>query len=116
VGLGVSEQAPLFGPHLARSLANKDQALRRLEERYAGFLLVMREEARKVVARAGRVTTDDLRAIAKIRGLEEVDPHAWGGIFKELDAAGQPVWRSSGRTASNLPSNNGRLIQLWVLR
>jgi len=106
----------LFGPNLERSLENQVRALEALEQRYAGLLLALREEARKVVKRAGRVTTDDLRAIAKIKDLGDVDPHVWGAVFKERDAAGEPVWRSVGRTKSTLAQNNGRLIQLWVLR
>lgn len=112
----VTRGRDLFSPHLDRGLSNRDQALAALEERYAGFLLAMREEARKVVQRVGRVTTDDLRTIAKIKGLGDVDPHAWGAIFKERDAAGEPAWRSIGRTPSTLAQNNGRLISLWVLR
>ncbi len=107
---------PLFSPHLDRGLQNRDQAFVAIEERYAGFLMAMREEARKVVQRVGRVTTDDLRTLAKIKGVEDVDPHAWGAIFKEVDGSGQPVWRSAGRTPSTLAQNNGRLISLWVLR
>lgn len=104
------------GPNLDRSMQNRDQALRALEDRYAGFLMAMREEARKVYQRAGHVTTDDLRTIAKIKGVEDVDPHAWGAIFKEVDSAGQPAWRSVSRAPSTLPKNNGRLISVWVLR
>lgn len=105
----------LFSPHLERGLQNRDGALEALEQRYAGFLMAMREEARKVVQRVGRVTTDDLRALAKIKGVEDVDPHAWGAIFKER-ASGELVWRSIGRTPSVLAANNGRLISMWVLR
>jgi hypothetical protein len=107
---------PRFSPHLDRGLGNRDQALAALEQRYAGFLMAMREEARKVVQRVGRVTTDDLRTLAKIKGVEDVDPHVWGAIFKERDAQGAPVWRAVGRTSSTLAQNNGRLISLWVLR
>lgn len=106
----------MVSPHLDRGLANRDQALAALEAHYAGFLLAMRAEARKVVARAGRVTTDDLRTLAKIKGLEDVDPHAWGAVFKEHGPDGAPAWRSIGRTPSTLAQNNGRLISLWVLR
>jgi hypothetical protein len=105
-----------LSPHLERGLANQATAMEVLENRYAGLLMALREEARKVCRRMGRVTTDDLRLIAKIKDLGEVDPHVWGGIFKELDADGRPVWRSAGRTPSTLAGNNGRLITLWVLR
>ncbi len=105
-----------FSLDAARGLENRDQALARLEERYAGFLMAMREEARKVVGRCGRVTTDDMRAIAKIKDFGDVDPHVWGAIFKDLDSAGKPVWRSAGRTPSTIAQNNGRLITIWVLR
>lgn len=106
----------LFGAHLERGEDLRDGAMASLEGRYAGLLMALREEARKVVARAGRVTTDDLRLIAKIKGVEVVDPHLWGAIFKELDSAGEPVWRCTARTKSTIPENNGRLIGVWVLR
>jgi hypothetical protein len=106
----------LFTPNLDRSLQNRDDALAALEQRYAGLLMALREEARKVVQRVGRVTTDDLRTIARIKGLVDIDPHVWGAVFKEVDGEGNPVWRSTGRTPSTLAQNNGRLIQLWVLR
>lgn len=106
----------LFDLDRHRAIENRQEALRRIEEHYAGFLMAMREEARKVVRRAGRVTTDDLRTIAKIKGLGAVDPHAWGCIFKETDGDGTPVWRSTGRTPSTIAQNNGRLISMWVLR
>ncbi len=106
----------LFSPNLARAQENQEEALRRIEAHYAGFLLAMREEARKVVRRAGQVTTDDLRTLAKIKGVDDVDPHAWGAIFKEVDEAGRPAWRAVARQKSTLAANNGRLIAVWVLR
>ena len=109
-------QPNLFAPNLERGLERRDQALARLEERYAGLLMSLREDARKVVRRVGRVTSDDLRILSKIKDLGDADPHVWGGIFKELDEQGQPVWRSIGRTPSTLVGNNGRLISMWVLR
>jgi hypothetical protein len=105
-----------LSPHLERGLANQAAAMEALEDLYPGLLLALREEARKVCRRMGRVTTDDLRLIAKIKDLGEVDPHVWGGVFKEVDAEGKPVWRSVGRTPSTLAGNNGRLISLWALR
>jgi hypothetical protein len=109
-------QGDLFSLNFDRGQENHREAQRVLEERYAGFLLAMRDEARRVCQRIGRVTTDDLRTIAKIKGFDEVDPHVWGAIFKELDATDRPVWRSIGRTPSTLAKNNGRQISMWVLR
>jgi hypothetical protein len=99
-----------------RGLQKRDQALGRLEAHYAGFLQAMREEARTICRRVGRVTTDDLRTVAKVRGVDDPDPHVWGAIFKELDDRGRPVWRARGRTPSTLLRNNGRLITIWELR
>lgn len=110
------DQPDLFAPHLARGLTNRAGALAALEARYAGFLHAMREEARTIFRRTGRVTTDDLRTVARIKGLGEVDPHVWGAIFKEVDAEGRPVWRAISRTPSTLAQNNGRLIAVWMLR
>jgi hypothetical protein len=110
-------QTDLFTPPAsARGLQRRNQALAHIEQRYAGFLQAMREEARKICQRVGRVTTDDLRMIAKIRGLDEPDPHVWGAIFKETGETGCYAWRSLGRTPSTLPRNNGRLITIWSLR
>lgn len=109
-------EADLFTEFVGRGMKAQAAALERLEEHYAGFLQAMREEARKIVRRVGRVTTDDLRTIAKIRGVGEPDPHVWGAIFKEMDEAGRPAWRALGRTPSTLPRNNGRLITIWALR
>ena len=89
-------------------------AMEALEQRYAGFLLAMREEARKVCQRVGQVTTDDCRAIAKIKGLEVGDSHIWGAIFKELHPDGRPAWRAVARTRSVLKENNGRQIRVWI--
>lgn len=100
----------------ASGQARRDQALQRLEEHYAGFLQAMREEARVMCRRVGQVTTDDLRTLAKIRGVEAPDPHVWGAIFKERDAVGRASWRALERRPSTLPRNNGRLITVWALR
>lgn len=110
------EHPDLFGAHLERGVELQDGAMASLEERYAGLLYALRDEARKVVQRAGRVTTDDLRLIAKIKGIEVVDPHLWGAIFKERGGDDREVWRCIARTKSTIPENNGRLIGVWVLR
>ena len=112
---GPERQDDMFGVHAERGQENRDGAQAALEDRYAGFLLAMREEARKVCERIGRVSTDDLRTIARIKGIAEVDPHIWGAIFKELDADNRPTWKCVGNTPSVIPANNGRLIRLWRL-
>jgi hypothetical protein len=104
----------LFALDAEGGAANQRGAMEALEQRYAGFLLAMRDEARRVAARVGRVTTDDCRTIAKIKGLQEVDPHVWGGIFKEQHPDGRKAWRAVGNTKSVIEGNNGRLIRLWV--
>jgi hypothetical protein len=97
--------------------ADRDAAFQRIEERYAGFLQAMREEAVKICHRVGSVTIDDLRHIARIRGLDDdVDGHVWGVIFKETNAQKKPVWRALRREPSVRRPNNGRLITVWTLR
>ncbi len=104
----------LFALDAAGGAEQQRGAMEALEQRYAGFLMAVREEARKVCARVGQVTTDDLRSIAKIKGVEEVDGHVWGAIFKELHADGRKAWRAVAQQKSVIKENNGRLIRVWV--
>jgi hypothetical protein len=104
----------LFSLDAEGGAENQRGAMEALEQRYAGFLMAIRDEARRVCARMGRVTTDDLRSIAKIKGFDEVDQHVWGAVFKEQHADGRKAWRAIGTTKSVIAANNGRLIRLWV--
>ena len=93
-----------------RGHKRKEAGLDSVEAHNPSFVEIMRNRAREIVAKTGRVTSDDLRRYARVNGIEPDHPNAWGAIFAGKD------WVQIGRTKSTLTSNHAREIRIWALR
>lgn len=90
-------------------LAAKQLGLELVSRHNEHFLTVMRAEAERIAQQQGRVSVDELRVIARRRGLEPEHRNAWGAVFLGSK------WRPAGHKHSVIPSNRHRRINLWRL-
>ncbi len=96
-------QMGLFDPQQA-----KERVMDQVEGNAAGFVALMRRQARQIAARYGKVTSDDLREFAFQEGIEPHHQNAWGAIFRA------PEWRCVGHVRSRIKTNNGRQVRIWI--
>ena len=71
------------------------------------FIDMMRETAIEICKRQGSVSSDDLRRVADMAGIEPHHPNAWGAIFRGKH------WECVARKRSELVSNHAREIRVW---
>ena len=72
------------------------------------FVQMMRNYALAHAQKHGTVTADDMRELARARGIEPLHPNAWGAVFSSKD------FRGVDYTKSRTPSCHGRAIRVWA--
>jgi hypothetical protein len=73
------------------------------------FVSAMRLYALQYAAKYGEVSSNELRAEARNRGIEPEHPNAWGSVFNT------PALVSCGFTTATTPSCHARIIRIWKL-
>ena len=99
---GRATQAQDMGPLFA-----KREGMARAESRDPDLAEVLREHARGVSNRLGRVTIDDCRDFADANGLVAPSTAFWGVIFK------QPGWERLGFEPSRRVEKHGHVQSVW---
>jgi len=104
-------QDDLFnGYDLRAGRALKYAGIESVETNNMRFVDVMREIAKHISLRQGKVSCDDLREIADEAEFSPDHPNAWGSIFRGEH------WQCIGRQQSAKKTNHAREIRVWQWR
>lgn len=94
----VADMGPLFA---------KREGMARAESRAPDLAELLRDHARGVSHRIGRVTIDDCRDFAEANGLSVPSPAFWGVVFKG------PGWERIGFEPSKRAGKNSHVQSVW---
>jgi len=89
-------------------ITSKAAGLARVEQTAPTFLFLVRLEAKRLSAKNGSVTADDVREYADSVGLRPPTKHAWGAVFSERG------WRQTGWVRSRRPANHSHRNPVWT--
>ena len=91
-----------------QSLFLKERGRELVETNNAEFVATMRSYAVAFAVTYGKVTSDDCREEAALRGIAPEHPNAWGAVFNT------PLLKTVGFTTSRTPSCHARTIRVWA--